>query len=105
MLERKNVKMKLVRTSEDLYHEYCNRMRKNADVKNTLALMQWDQETYLPSRAASFRAQQIATLSQVCHDLSTEPTFGDLLNELILRDDLDVVALRNVQLSQEDYLR
>ena len=37
-------------------------MRKLTDVRSALALMQWDQETYLPSKGSKLRGRQIATL-------------------------------------------
>ena len=54
-------------------------MRKLADVRAALALMQWDQETYLPAKGAGFRAQQVATLSELAHELATSEQPGNLI--------------------------
>ena len=62
-----------------LYQQYKQHMQKIADVKNALAVLQWDQETYLPSKGAAFRGQQIATLSELIHQLSTEEKLGNML--------------------------
>ena len=76
------------KSSEGLYNEYKQHMRKIADVKNALNILQWDQETYLPSKGASFRAQQTATLSEICHQLFTGEYFGNILQELNSRNNL-----------------
>ena len=38
------------------YEKYRQHMRKLADVQAALALMQWDQETYLPSKGSRISA-------------------------------------------------
>jgi carboxypeptidase Taq len=53
------------------YETYRQHMRKLADVRSALALMQWDQETYMPVKGSGFRAQQVATLSEMAHELVT----------------------------------
>ena len=78
-------------------------MRKIADVKNAHALLQWDEETYLPPKGASFRAQQMATLSEMQHKLFTGEDFGNLLAELNSRNNLSEKEKGNVELSNEDY--
>ncbi|MDQ3682860.1 MAG: hypothetical protein M3352_07290 [Bacteroidota bacterium] len=44
-------------------------MQRIADVKMQLAVLQWDEETYLPQKGDSFRGQQISTLSEIAHQL------------------------------------
>ena len=90
-------------SSKNLYDQYSQRMQKIADVKNSLAVLQWDQETYLPSKGASFRGQQIATLSELIHQLSTEENLGNLLKELKERNNLAENEKKNVELTMEDY--
>ena len=97
--------MVLTRSSEDLYTEYKERMRKIADVKYAAALLQWDQETYLPVKGAAFRGQQLASLSEIAHEWLTAGSLGDLLMELNARGDLSADQQRNVVLSLEDYTK
>ena len=68
--------MNLTKTSEELYSEYCERMQKIADVKYAAAVLQWDQETYIPPKGAGFRGRQLATLSEIAHEWSTRPTWA-----------------------------
>ncbi|MBS1600315.1 MAG: carboxypeptidase M32 [Bacteroidetes bacterium] len=85
------------------YPEYKQHMQKIADVKNTLAVLQWDQETYLPAKGAAFRGQQIATLSELIHQLSTDKNLGDILENLQSENNLSESEKKNVSLSYEDY--
>jgi carboxypeptidase Taq len=100
---QKNVKMILTKTAKDLYAQYTDGMQKIADVKYSAAVLQWDQETYLPSKGADFRGRQLATLSEIAHEWFVDPTLGELLRELQQRGDLPEDEQRNVTLSLEDY--
>jgi carboxypeptidase Taq len=91
--------------SAELYATYKTKMQKIADVKYASAVLQWDQETYLPPKGNDFRGQQIATLSEIAHDQFTDEALGSLLLELSSKDDLPPTEKRNVQLSLEDYNR
>ena len=87
----------------DLYAAYKARMHKIADIRYASALMQWDQETYMPPKGAPFRGQQVATLSEVAHEFFTDSATGELLKELQQRNDLSLTQRKNVQLTWEDY--
>lgn len=89
---------------EELYSQYKNSMQKLADVKYAAAVLQWDQETYLPKKGADFRGRQLATLSEVAHGMFTDDKNGKLLQELLLKD-LSQEQKRNVELTWEDYSR
>ncbi|TDH25686.1 carboxypeptidase M32 [Segetibacter sp. 3557_3] len=89
----------------DLYNSYCDQMRKIADVRYSLAVLQWDQETYLPPLGADIRGRQIATLTEIAHEMFTSHSFGDLLSNLVERTELTPEERRNVELSLEDYTK
>jgi len=95
--------MILTKSADDLYTDYLTRMQKIADVKYAAAVLQWDQETYLPAKGAEFRGRQLATLSEIAHEWFIDPALGQLLLELNSRGDLTDPQRRNVQLSLEDY--
>ncbi len=78
-------------------------MRKLADVKAALALMQWDQETYLPAKGTEFRAQQVATLSEMAHEMATAEKLGSLLESLEGSSGLSETEKKNISLNREDY--
>lgn len=85
------------------YLVYKEKMQKIADVKYAAAVLQWDQETYLPSKGAAARARQLATLSETAHKMSTEESLGGLLNSLTGVDGLSSIQKKNVALTLEEY--
>ncbi|MEO6489517.1 MAG: carboxypeptidase M32 [Ferruginibacter sp.] len=89
--------------SKDLYAEYKIRIQKIADVKYASAVLQWDQEIYLPPKGNDFRGRQIATLSEIAHQQFTDDKFGGLLHQLACKNDLGEKEKRNVILSLEDH--
>ena len=91
--------------TQPLYNTYIERMQRIADLRSASALMQWDQETYLPSKGASIRGRQISTLTEMSHQLFTEASFGELLQELLTQQDLTKEQKRNVELSLEDFTK
>ena len=95
--------IKIMATSKDLYESYKQEMQKVADVKNAIAVLQWDQETYLPPKGAAFRGSQIASLSELVHKMSTDEKLGSILTELQGKSDLPEKEKRNVELTTEDY--
>ena len=92
-------------SSAALYNEYKTKMQKIADVKYASAVLQWDQETYLPPKGGEYRGKQIATLSEIAHQQFTDEKLGALLNELAAKDDLNDREKKNILLTLEDYNR
>ena len=85
------------------YALYKSSLQKIADIKNASAVLQWDQETYLPKNSHDVRGRQIATLNELAHEKFTDKNFGNLLRELSEKNDLQEKEKRNVQLSLEDF--
>lgn len=85
-----------------LYENYRQKMQRIADIKNAIAVLQWDQETYLPKKGAALRGQQLSTLSEVAHHLFNDEELGNLLIELSGRE-LDMVEKKNIELTLVDY--
>ena len=85
------------------YNSYKTTLQKIADIKYASAVLQWDQETYLPSKGNDARGRQIATLNELAHEHFTDEKLGALLNELVLSNDISSNQKRNVELSLEDY--
>ncbi len=89
----------------ELYNRYKTKMQKIADVKYASAVLQWDQETYLPPKGNDMRGRQLATLNELAHQQFTEPATGELLTELLSQDDLTHKEKKNVELSLEDFTK
>lgn len=90
-------------TTKELYEGYKTKMQRIADVRNANAVLQWDQETHLPKKGAAMRGQQVSTLSELSHQLFSEAELGNLLQELMSRDDIAADEKRNVERTLEDY--
>lgn len=93
----------LKNSSAALYETYTAQMQKIADLRYATAVLQWDQETYLPVKGAARRGQQVATLSETAHQFFTSNELGNLLEELLQKDDLSPKQKKNVTLTWEDY--
>ncbi len=85
------------------YEAYKARLSKIADIEYSLAVLGWDQETYMPEKGAEYRAQQISTLSGICHDMSVDKELGELLKKLNKNKDLDKKQGKNIEESYKDY--
>ena len=86
--------------------EFKRRLSEIVDVRSALALLGWDQETYMPPKAGPARGQQRATLSAIEHRIFTSPEFGALLDGLLdARDALDPDDARLVEETHYDYSR
>jgi carboxypeptidase Taq len=92
-------------SSSELYSSYVTKMQQIADVKYASAVLQWDQETYLPPKGNAFRGRQIATLNELAHQQFANEETGALLQELLMKNDLDSRQRKNVELSWYDYQR
>jgi carboxypeptidase Taq len=89
--------------TKQLYNDYTEKLRKIADVKYASAVLQWDQETYLPAKGSTARSRQLATLNELAHQLSTDASLGDLLKTLKERDGLTFKEAKNVELTLYEY--
>ena len=73
------------------------------DLQSAAAVLEWDQETYMPAGAAQARAQQISTLRQLAHEQFTSDEVGTLLDALSGATEGADAAL--VKVTQRDYNR
>ena len=89
--------------SNHSFSEYRDTMQKIADIRAAGALMQWDEETYMPKKGAAVRAKQLATLQQLAHSLFIDPKLRELMEKLLLSNGLDDMARRNLELSIYDH--
>ena len=92
--------------SNVLYLEYVQKMQQIADVNYAAAVLNWDQEIYLPEKGAATRSRQLATLSGISHELSVAPDLGVLLESLAANSDtLSEVENKNIAHTLKDYHR
>jgi carboxypeptidase Taq len=88
----------------ELYNEYVQTMQRIADIRYAAAVLQWDQETYLPKKGAELRGRQLSTLSELAHSMFTDKRLAEVLEKL-KSEDIGGLEKRNVSLTLEDYDR
>lgn len=62
--------------------ELKRRLTEISDLQSAAALLNWDQNTYMPPGGGAARGRQMATLGRLAHDKLTDPQLGRLLDEL-----------------------
>ncbi|WP_434383073.1 carboxypeptidase M32 [Melittangium boletus] len=80
------------------------RMKELRDLGGLIGLASWDQETYLPPKAAEARAQQLTTLQGLQHERLVDPRLGEWLAWTQDRKDLtdDQLAMARVLIQERD---
>ncbi len=80
-------------------------MQRIADVIYSASALGWDQETYMPAGAASFRAGQLSTLMGISHEMFTGEGTANFLRSLKDDKTLNDIQKKNIELLNEDYTR
>ncbi|MDR1099660.1 MAG: carboxypeptidase M32 [Treponema sp.] len=68
--------------SEEALARLHVRDRESYHLEKAIAVLQWDEETYLPARGVEERSEQLALLEEIAHRRFTEPETGRLLADL-----------------------
>jgi carboxypeptidase Taq len=66
----------------DHFSTLRTRLAEITDLRRVGSLLFWDQQTMMPRAAASGRAEQLATLNRLAHELFVSDETGKLLDEL-----------------------
>src|ERR687896_1366944 len=66
----------------ETYLELRRRLMQVHDIAKAMFLLAWDQRTMMPPSGGAVRAEQLATLSRLAHDLFTSDEVGRLLDDL-----------------------
>lgn len=86
-----------------LYNQYKEINQRAADFNHAAAVLEWDQEVYMPRKGFAFRGRQLATLAAQAHELTTSEKYKSLLYQLKDADGLSEEEQRNAALSLEDF--
>lgn len=65
--------------SSAAYQQLCERSREVYLLRSVAGVLSWDFETYIPSKAVPYRADQLSYLEAKAHTLFTEPCVGNWL--------------------------
>src|SRR5919106_838698 len=58
------------------------RLAEIQDLRRAAAILSWDQQTMMPSQGAAGRAEQLATIGRMAHELFVDDETGRMLEEL-----------------------
>jgi carboxypeptidase Taq len=61
------------------YTELIRRVREAALLESCASVLGWDERTYMPRQGSAHRAEQMALLARLCHEMFTAPQVGELL--------------------------
>ncbi len=67
---------------QQTFDRVVDHMRDTAKLESALALLEWDEHTFIPSDAGMYRADQVSFLSGLIHQRRTLPELGQWLDEL-----------------------
>ena len=88
--------------------ELKERLGKLTDVRRAGAVLAWDMTVFMPPGGGPTRAQQLATIEGISHELATDERLGELYDELLphvdsLPGDADDASL--IRITHRDYAR
>jgi carboxypeptidase Taq len=88
------------------YRTLEERFKRLSDIRGALAVLEWDQQVMMPRGGNETRAEQVATLRQIAHELLTDESTGGLLAEAEAeRDGLDPWQRANLREMRRAYTR
>jgi carboxypeptidase Taq len=69
-------------TPQAAYEELIQRTRQARLLASCGELLGWDERTYMPRQGSAHRAEQMALLARLTHEMVTAPRIGELLAEV-----------------------
>ena len=84
------------------YEELHSRFKRIGDLNHALAILSWDEAAMMPTGGGTIRAESLATLSGLVHDMVGADETGDLA-QAALAEDLDDWQTVNVELIRRDW--
>jgi carboxypeptidase Taq len=93
---------------EQAYTELTHRVRDCKLLDSCASLLGWDERTYMPREGSAHRAEQMALLARLTHEMFTDPRLGELLAEVegsVLVKDSESVPAVNVREVRRSYDR
>src|SRR5439155_25756580 len=64
------------------YAELISRIKDYSLLGSCASVLGWDERTYMPRQGSAHRAEQMALLARLTHEMLTAPEIGELLEEV-----------------------
>ncbi len=87
------------------YTQLCDHVREVALLSSMESTLSWDQETYMPAKALSYRARQMSWLSGKAHAMATGRMMQKLIQQAQAARLPSEAMTRNVRVMAEDFER
>jgi carboxypeptidase Taq len=68
--------------ASEAYAELIRRVKDYNLLASCGALLGWDERTYMPHEGGAYRAEQMALVARLTHEMATAPRIGELLAEV-----------------------
>jgi carboxypeptidase Taq len=70
------------RTVDQAYAELIRRVKDAGILGSCASILDWDEQTYMPRQGSAHRAEKMALLARLRHEMLTDPEIGRLLGEI-----------------------
>jgi carboxypeptidase Taq len=64
------------------YTELLGRIKERSTLESIGGMLGWDERTYMPAKGSAHRAEQMALVARLGHEMLTAPRIGELLDTL-----------------------
>jgi len=69
-------------SANEAYAELIRRIKEHGLLGSCASMLAWDERTYMPRKGSAHRAEQMALLARMTHEMLTAPEIGRLLAEV-----------------------
>lgn len=90
-------------TPDSLWVQLHNHWHQLSDLQNVLAIVGWDQNTYMPQQATTGRTRQTSLLARLRHQMSTSSDYGHWLDAAQKLPELSLQQERMLAVARKDY--
>ena len=88
----------------DSYVTLCEKTKTLIQFQSAVSIVQWDLHTMIPPRGQQQRADQLAVMSKIYHQLCTDPEIGVLLSDIEPQvHTLDMYQQREIELVRRNW--
>lgn len=87
------------------YKELEKIFKKLGDINGAVSILSWDSATMMPEGSAGTRADQLSTLSSICHDIICDPKIPELIeNAKSQKNNLNNWQKKNLELMEHSWV-
>lgn len=66
--------------SKENFDKLVEHSKRIGDIYGSMSLLHWDMETHMPEKGVGVRAERLATLTSIGHEMMTSPETGEMIN-------------------------